>query len=474
MSDERLPVMLAFAACLVVFAGVGLAAILRKSETTADYLLAGRAVNPWLTALSNFATGHSGFGFIGQIGFIYTVGVSGIWLPIGWFIGDYIAWLVVYRPVREQSAERDIETWPGFLTGGRTGPTRRLAAVLTLVFLAVYAAAQLTAGNKALAVAFGWSGTVGVLIGAALVLIYCVGGGIRASIWTDAVQCTLMIGGMLALAVVGVWQTGGLPGLWAALDAIDPALIEVFPAETATMQFGFGGFVLGWVFGGFGVVGQPHIMVRAMVIDDARSIAKARRFHVLMSVVFSATALLVGLSARVMLPGLLDGGDPEMALPLLSFDLLPGIMVGMMLACIFAATVSTADSQILSCSAALTQDLELAGRSYRAAKYGTLAVGAVATAIALVEPANVFGLVTLAWSSLAAGLGPLVLLALMRRPVSEPVGVAMIVAGLGGALGWRLAGWASGFNEVLPGALMALVVYAIAHATRDGSKPSRQ
>jgi sodium/proline symporter len=132
----------------------------------------------------------------------------------------------------------------------------------------------------------------------------------------------------------------------------------------------------------------------------------------------SFCAIGIGLTARVLLPNLLTQGDPELALPYLAIDLLPAGLVGLMLAGLFSATISTADSQILSCSAALTQDLfPQISHSYRWAKIGTLTITAVILVIALVGNNNVFALVTFSWSALASGLGPLLLLRVWQKPV---------------------------------------------------------
>ncbi len=160
--------------------------------------------------------------------------------------------------------------------------------------------------------------------------------------------------------------------------------------------------IVGWIVAGVGVVGQPHVMVRAMAIDAAEHIPTARRVYLVWYSLFSATCITVGLLARVVLP-YSPTRDPELALPLLASELLPPLLVGLVLAGLFAATMSTADSQILSCSAALSQDLFPRWRdSYWIAKAGTLAVTLLVLIIALAGSASVFALVVLAWSALAS------------------------------------------------------------------------
>ena len=449
---------------LLLFTAVGIYSATRKQNTTTDYLLASRNVNPWLTALSAMATGQSGLLFIGQVGFAYKIGISSLWLTIGWAIGDYLAWWFVFQKLRKLSEETASDTVSSFLSQNLEG-SRALAilsALITIAFLGSYAAAQLVAGSKALNAVFGWNYNLGIIIGAVIVVIYCFSGGIRASIWTDAVQATIMIGSLLLLLVVAVVNCGGVGNLWKSLAAIDPTLIDW---NARSSPWGFMPFFLGWIVAGFGVVGQPHIMVRAMAIDSAEHIGLARNLKTSLGLINSVSATGIGLAARVMMPDLMTSGDPELALPYLSLELLPVVLVGLMLAGLFSATMSTADSQILSCSAALTQDIfPQTAKSYKLTKIGTLTVTAVILlAIALAGDNNVFALVTFSWSALASGLGPLLILRVWQQPVTWPTASAMMVIGIATAWIWNLGLHLSGaIYEVLPGMAAGMGVYGIA------------
>ncbi|MGK7918311.1 MAG: sodium/proline symporter [Prochloraceae cyanobacterium] len=448
---------------LLLFIAVGIYSATRKRNTTTDYLLASRNVNRWLTALSAMATGQSGLLFIGQVGFAYKIGISSLWLIIGWAIGDYLAWWFVFKRLRQISEKTACDTVSSFL-GQNIKGSRLIAiisALITIAFLGSYAAAQLVAGSKALNAVFGWNYNLGLIIGAVIVVIYCFSGGIRASIWTDALQAIVMVGSLLVLLVVAVASYGGIDKIWQSLAAIDPALIDWNPRN---QPLGFVPFLIGWIVAGFGVVGQPHIMVRAMAIDSAEHIDFARNLKTGLGLVTSISAMGIGLTARVMIPDLMTSGDPELALPYLSLELLPVVLVGLMLAGLFSATMSTADSQILSCSAALTQDIfPAAAGSYQLAKVGTLTVTAVILAIALAGDNNVFALITFSWSALASGLGPLLILRVWQRPVNLTTAIAMMGIGIATALIWNLGFHLSSvIYEVLPGMAAGMGVYGIA------------
>ncbi|NEQ16798.1 MAG: sodium/proline symporter, partial [Moorea sp. SIO3E2] len=292
---KQVGIALTFIIFLLLFTAVGIYSATRKQNTTTDYLLASRNVNPWLTALSAMATGQSGLLFIGQVGFAYKIGISSLWLTIGWAIGDYLAWYFIFKRLRQLSEETASDTVSSFLSQNMKG-SRLIAiisAIITIVFLGSYAAAQLVAGSKALNAVFGWNYNLGIIIGAVIVVIYCFSGGIRASIWTDALQATIMIGSLLVLLVVAVASCGGTGQMWQSLAAIDPALINW---NYSQQPWGFAPFFIGWIVAGFGVVGQPHIMVRAMAIDSADNIAFARNLKAALGLLTSISAMGIGLA----------------------------------------------------------------------------------------------------------------------------------------------------------------------------------
>ena len=464
-------VVVSFLVFIAGFAAIGLLSVRRRQSTTDDYLVAGRSVPPWLTGLSSAATNNSGFMFIGLLGFTYRFGVQAVWLQAGWILGDLAAWLWVHQRVRLRSGLLGVASVPRLIASDEHGRVSRpvvvAAGVLTFFFLGGYAAAQLKAGSTALTSLFGWAPEVGVVLGAVIVVAYCFAGGLRASIWTDAAQAIVMITSLGALLVYCMTAVGGPQALFEALHEADPALVSWVPEGLA---LGFGLYLLGFVFGGLGVIGQPHILVRSMAIRSADDIARARNIYFAWFVPFSVAAVLVGLYGRVLLPDLLAGVSPEgaavaaeRALPELATLLLPEVLLGALLAGVFAATMSTADSQILSCSAAVTQDVAPRFESsYLAGKAATLAVAALALTIALVATQNVFSLVLGAWSALGAALGPILVLRLFGRPVPDGRALLMMASGLVTVFVWGRGAWAGDVFELLPGMAAPVVVYVAA------------
>jgi sodium/proline symporter len=458
-------VTISFGFCLLIFAVIGVLSALKNKHTTKDYLLAGQNVQPWLVSLSAVATNNSGYMFIGMIGYTYVVGLSAAWVLIGWIFGDFIASLLIHRKVRLVSQKKKLLSFSGLISGwyGKDYKVlRMISGVITIIFLGIYAAAQLKAGSKALHTLFDWDYYVGALIGAVIVLLYCLSGGIRASIWTDAAQSFVMIVAMFLLVIFSINATGGYDAFVAQLNDISPSYLNIFPLSESGMNPIITSilFVTGWVFAGFGVAGQPHIMVRFMVMNKARDMAKVRYYYYSWFSIFSILTVLVGLSARILIPEI--GFDAELALPMLSMQLLPQALVGLVLAGLFAATMSTADSQILSCCASLTNDFGNSNKSsYLVTKLGTVLVVSIALVVALNGGDNVFNLVLVAWSVLACAFAPLIVVYSLGGKPSENLAIMMMAAGIGTVFYWKHLGFGDIIYEVAPGIISALLVYLI-------------
>jgi len=403
--------------------------------------------------------------FIGLIGFTYTSGLQSIWIMVGWILGDFIISKFVHLKLRENTEKQKILSFGGVLGrwyGGKFTKLRLLVGVITFLFLGIYAAAQFKAGSKALFVLFGWDYSIGAIIGAVIVFIYCLSGGIRASIWTDAAQSVVMMLSMGLLYYYGIKEVGGVSNLIDELNSVSPGFLSLMPTGLQ-MDNGLGVFffILGWFFAGFGVIGQPHIMIRFMSLDDSKNMNKTRNYYYLFYIIFTLLTYGVGLISRVILPAT-ESFDAELALPLMSQQLLPEFLIGMVLAGLFSATMSTADSQVLSCSAAFTRDI-FPGKKDNLL-YTKLATGMVtvlALVVALYGGSNVFELVVFSWSVLASSFAPLLFLYAIGNRVTEKVGITVILSGLGMAFLWKFMGLSGIIYEAAPGMLTGLAVYYI-------------
>ena len=458
-------VIITFLMFLFMFILIGVSSTLKSRKTKEDYLIASRDIHPWLGAISAAATNTSGYMFIGLIGFTYKFGISSIWVTVGWITGDYFLWRFMYKRMREETEKVNANTVSSFIgycqKTGVDPVIKAAAGVITLLFLATYASAQLTAGGKALHVLFDWNYSTGAIIGASIVLIYCFSGGIRASIWTDAAQATVMIISMTILLIISAIHVGSPVSLFSQLGAIDPRLVTLFPER---LQFGVAMYVLGWFAAGIGVAGEPDMQIRIMSISSPEVMKTGRRTYFGWYIPFSIASVLVGLYSRVLLPDV-KTFDPELALPTLSMKMLPEAFVGLILAGLFAATMSTADSQVLSSGAALTQDIfPKFGKTRKNTKFGTLFIISFALGFAIFaqDRQNVFEIVTIAWSGLGASLGPLMILRSFGKEIGRKTALIMMISGVLMVLLWRYYFKLFGsLYEILPGLAVAFSIYGV-------------
>lgn len=452
-------VAVSFVLILAFFMAVGLASGRKATGERKDYYLASSSVRPWLAGLSAVATNNSGYMFIGVIGFTYQTGLASIWLMFGWILGDFLGSTFIHKRLREATATTGEASFAAVIAhwyGETFGVWRRIAAVVMLVFLIAYAGAQVSAGGKALEGVLGVDPRAGAISVAVMVLVYSIVGGIRASIWTDGAQAIAMMAAMTILFIAGLQGLGGVSGTIDAWRGV-PGYLNLFPDDLLLPGLaGVGLFVLGWLFAGFSVVGQPHVMVRFMALDSEGNMGRARAWYYGYFTIFYALATGVGMLSRIYLPDLASL-DPELALPHMAVELLPPVLVGLILAGIFAATMSTADSLVLSCSAAFTHDLVPQRlETPIMMKLATAVSVTIALLLALSGSQSVFSLVILAWSTLAAAFAPLLALYALRRRVSEPAAIAMLIGGVSTALFWRFGlGWHDQIYEGLPAISLA-------------------
>jgi SSS family transporter len=450
-----------FIVCLLGFALIGISSVLRSDHTKSDYYLASSSVSPWLVGLSAVATNNSGYMFIGVIGYTYATGLASIWLMVGWLVGDFLSSLYVHKRLRAATERSGEVSYAGVLAnwyGQGHASLQWVIGLVSLLFLITYAAAQLVAGSKALHVLLDWPLWSGAVMGAVMVTAYCFAGGIRASIWTDAAQSVVMMVAMAILLLTALVHLGGAGQALQQWQGIDGFMAWTPPDLAFPGLLGGVMFAASWLVAGWSVIGQPHIMVRFMTLADEGGMLRARLWYYLWFSIFYVMATAVGMLSRIYLA---DSGsfDAELALPTLAQLLLPGALVGVILAGIFAATMSTADSLVLSCSAALTHDL-LPHKIERPLllKLATVAVTGIALLLALSGSQSVFNMVILAWSGLASAFAPLLLVLCMGVRPGQLHSLLALGSGLLVAIVWRQLGWHASVYEGLPGVAVGLLI----------------
>ncbi len=474
LSDE-IVLLLSFVLFMCFFAGVGLASMRVKQDTTDDYLVAGRGMHPALAALSAVSTWNSGYMFIGFIGFIFVQGYSGIWIGLVSTIGQAVAWIWLYKFIQKEGNERGVRSLSSLVSRTTGAPEAKLAGILSVVFLAIYAAAQLVAGGVALRAMLGWSEVIGILIGFVLVVAYCYAGGIRASIWTDAAQSCVMIVGSTILCYVAVSEAGGFSGLHRTLENVDPGMVNLFPAD---LTFGVTLWIGAFFLGGLGVAGQPQVVSRVMTLKDDKDRKQAAIWFFVWQTPFIALMFIIGLACRAIFLDL-DASDAQDGLPLLAMEVLNPFLAGVILASIFAATMSTADSQVLACTAAITDDVKPEwSQEHKTTKRVTMVVAVFVTLIALGGQQfpgfgdSVFALVVLAVYGLGGIFVPLLLIRMMGYEPDTEHTIWMMVAALSAVIVWSASGYGEDIFPSIPAMSSAFATHFILCWKREASNPN--
>ena len=462
-------IFLSFCLFLFLFSLVGFLSVIKKKNTSLDYLLANQEIKPWLAAISAIATSNSGYMFIGQIGFTYIYGLQSVWLMFGLIFGDFVSSFFVHKSIRKKSEELKVFSFANLISkwhGENYRYVQLFGGLIILIFLSTYAAAQLNAGSKSMHILFGLDYRLGAIIGGIIVLLYCFSGGIRASIWTDAAQSLVMIVAMFLMVFFGIKDLGGFLSVIDKLHRVSPDYMKWFPS-TDFSNFFLAPFlfVAGWFFSGVGVIGQPHVMVRFMTINNTENIPKTRIYYYTWYMLFYSLTILAAFIARLLIPEI-DNIDPELALPTLALTLLPEFFVGIVLAGIFAATMSTADSQILACTASVTNDILSKKNNYLINKFVTLIVTVFVVIIAIEGDKNVFNLVLMSWSTLACCFSPLLIINALKQKVSEFLSIIMMVIPLITLLLWRYFDLNYIIYEVAPGILSGIFTFFIFRVLR--------
>ncbi|MGP3982441.1 sodium/proline symporter PutP [Streptomyces sp. KR80] len=491
MFDLSAPILTTFVVYLVAMIGVGVWAYTR-TRTFADFALGGRRLNALVAALSAGASDMSGWLFLALPGAVYATGIGASWIAIGLAIGTYLNWLFVAPRLRTYTERAgnavSLSAYLEERFEDRTRILRIVSAAVTVVFFTVYVASGLVAGGLLFEQVLNVDFELGVTLTALVIVVYsCLGGFLAVSL-THVVQASLMFLALLVLPVVGIGVLGGFGALGDALSDKTPTLLDMgAEARFADGAWSAGGSLgavaiislLAW---GLGYFGQPHILARFMGIRSIHAIPAARRIGTGWVLVVLAGASLVGLVGIGQLDRPLD--NPETVFIALTQVLLDPWVAGIMLVAVLAAIMSTADSQLLVSSIALTEDFYRAFLNRRASdtvlvwvgRCAVLVVILVAYVIAL-KGGGVLNIVAYAWAGFGAAFGPVVLLSLYWPRMTWAGAMAGIVSGAGTVLLWKeinplLGPLESGIYEMVPGVLVATVA-ALVFGRFVGRPPER-
>ena len=452
---------------------VGLLAV-RRTRSQSDFFVGGRSMHRLVVALSAVSSGRSSWLVLGVSGIAYVQGASALWAVAGYTAVELVQCLVLGPRLRVETERLGSITLLDYLESrfDDTGHLLRLLGALIIgVFITAYVAAQLNAGAKTLSAALGWDLGLCLVLSGLLILVYMVLGGYVAVAWNDVVRAVLMLLGLVALPAYGLVRVGGFAQLREMLVALDPTAVDPF-------ALGLGAFI-GFVGIGLGSPGQPHILVRYMSIDDPRHLPSVAFVGTAWNVVLGAGAVAIGLLGRALMPqvGSLPGADPEMVYLALSSDLFGPVLFGLLVGGVFAAILSTADSQLLVVASTFARDIyEKVLRpgseadeatKLRLGRFVLVASGIVALALAWVAQDLVFWLVLFAWGGLGASLGPALILSLFWKGATRNGIATGMITGTVVTIVWKL--WLrepTGLYELVPAFTLATAAIVLVSLAR--------
>ncbi|MGI6203726.1 MAG: sodium/proline symporter [Anaerovoracaceae bacterium] len=468
-----------FIGYFVVLFFVAAAFFFRGQDNEKDYFLGGRSMGPWVTAMSAQASDMSAWLLMGLPGSILAFGFGQIWIGIGLMIGTAANWIFCAKRLRKLSkAANDSITVPQYLTNRFASSSRTLQVVSALIFLVaftIYVASAFVAGASVFTSLFPKVPEMTAMIVFALIIIgYTFLGGFKAVCWTDFFQGILMLIALLAIPII----------VTLTQDLDTSLLSQVYTytdttGEVVRCDFGTGLFDASWKdilsgFGwGLGYFGMPHIIVRFMSIEKPSQIKKSATIAIIWVVLSLGAACLMAYQARMIVgEELLTTGSQKLVFIVMARKFFPAAISGLLLAAIMAASVSTADSQLLVASSSFTADLyQPLFRKNASDKelvwVGRIAVVVIAVIAFIIASSKgagaqaIMNLVENAWGVFGASFAPTILLSLFWRRFNYQGACAGIIAGAVVDILWYNLLSSTGVYEIVPGFAAGIIAAVV-------------
>ncbi len=462
----------------------------KKNNSVDDFYLGGRKLGPFVTAMSAEASDMSSWLLMGLPGVAYLTGMAeASWTAIGLAVGTWFNWLIVAKRIRRYSQKLDAITVPQFFSkrwGDDKYMLSAMSAIVIIVFFIPYTASGFSACGKLFSTLFGIDYMPAMLVSGAIIVVYTVLGGFLAASFTDLIQSIVMTIALVVVLGFGVTQAGGmdivmtnaksLAGYLSLSSIHNPSSMSADPYSLLTICS-----LLAW---GLGYFGMPHILVRFMAIEDENKLTLSRRVATIWVCISMTVAIIIGIVGNAMTASgaMVQLADAEtiivhIANLISEYGVLAALIAGVILAGILAATMSTADSQLLAASSSVSQDLagdflkmDLSGKRGMLLARGVMVVIFFVAAFLARDPnSSVFRVVSFAWAGFGAAFGPVMILGLFWKRSNKWGALAGMITGGAMVFIWKYLiapmGGAFAIYELLPAficACIAIVVVSLA------------
>jgi sodium/proline symporter len=496
MTGERVQTFIAMCTYMAVVIGIGVYYVKRASENSGNYLIGGRSIGPWITAMGAEASDMSGWLLMGLPGVAYWFGLSdAAWTAIGLLIGTYLNWLLVAKRLRGYSTiAGDAITIPDFFSN-RFKENKKvimtIAALFILIFFTVYASSCFVTVGKLFATLFGANYQLMMVLGALFVIIYTIIGGFLAESASDFMQGVVMFFSLVIVLIAGIWAAGGISAIVANVKEI-PGFFDFFGIAQPVMSNGaqqvgesgkplFGEAanyglltIISTLSWGLGYFGMPQVLLKFMAIRKTKELTLSRRVATIWCAISLTAAVIIGIVGRVLYPNaLLTQSASENIFILMSTNFFLPLFAGIVMAGILAATISSSDSYLLIAASAFSKSIYHGilkkDASDKAVLYATrftlLVIAVLAMLIALDENSIIFSIVSFAWAGFGATFGPIMLFSLFWKRVTRSGAIAGMLAGGGMVFIWKLLlkplGGVFGIYELFPAFVISCIAIVI-------------
>lgn len=473
----------------------------KTNKSTDDFYLGGRKLGPLVTAMSAEASDMSSYLLMGLPGLAYLTGLCDVgWTVIGLAAGTWLNWLIVARRVRKYSQRINAITIPEFFAKRYHDKKNLLSlvtAIIIVVFFIPYTASGFAACGKLFANLFQMDYFAAMILFAIIIIAYTTMGGFLAASTTDLIQSIVMTIALVVVVAYGTHIAGGADAVIENARSLPGylSLINTHNVETGNAQnYGFLTTIstLAW---GLGYFGMPHILLRFMAIENEEKLVLSRRIASVWVVISMSVSVLIGIVGLAItktgaIP-FLSGSDSEtiiikIATLLSRHGILAAVMAGVILAGILAATMSTADSQLLAAASSVSENIvsDFLGikisekKALIVARITVVMISLIAIFLAKDPNSSVFGIVSFAWAGFGAAFGPVMLLALFWKNSNKWGALAGMFTGGTMVFVWKFLikpfGGICGIYELLPAFIIALIVNVIVSLATQGAEEEVQ
>lgn len=472
----------------------------KRTSNSEDFYLGGRKMGPLVTAMSAEASDMSSWLLMGLPGVAYLSGVAdAAWTAIGLGIGTWLNWYFVSRRLRRYSQNIGAITVPEFFSKryhDKSSLLNALAAIVIIIFFIPYTASGFAACGKLFNSLFGVNYTVAMVVAALIIVGYTIMGGFGAVSTTDLIQSIVMTVALVTVLTYGIYSAGGfgavidnaqsLSGYLSLTASHDPATGSAIPYGTLSIAS-----CLAW---GFGYFGMPHILLRFMAIEDEKKLVLSRRIASVWVFIAMTVAIIIGIVGLGMTNAgaleFLEGSSSETIIVRIaglisSHGIIAALTAGVILAGILAATMSTADSQMLAAASSVSQNIVqdffhvklTEKQSLLIARITIAAIAVLGIFLARDPNSSVFGIVSFAWAGFGGAFGAVMLCALFWRRSNKWGALAGMLSGGATVFLWkyfvRPLGGAWNIYELLPAffvSLLFIVVVSLLTAAPDDTQ----